>query len=106
MRGRAATLIVAAALAGCVVMPTTVTGYDPQCRATTRHMTLEVTQVGAIARCSNQECAALVLVAAGVTAATAVVSGSIAVVGNVVYWAEERAGCLVGPAEAASAPQR
>lgn len=91
-------LPVAAALllAGCVVVPVTVEGFDPACRVVTHHMELQSVQVQALGRCGDNYCAALVL---GVAAATAIVSGSIAVVGNVAYWAEHRASCLAPPPE-------
>ncbi|MBC8057084.1 MAG: hypothetical protein H7Y61_10945, partial [Rhizobiales bacterium] len=54
---------------------------------------LEGGQVAAIQRCENQGCAALVVGAIAVTTATVIVSGSIVVVGNIVYWLERRARC-------------
>jgi len=39
-----------------------------------------------------------------VTAVSAVVSGSIAIIGNVAYWAEHRANCVVPPASVPVAP--
>lgn len=89
-------------LAACVVVPVTQTRWDPQCRQVTRHVTLEPVQLGAIANCANRGCEALVIAGAVSVAASTIVSGSIAIVGNVAYWAEERGGCR--PPEAASAP--
>ena len=80
-------------LAGCVVVPRTVESYDPRCRIVARHMTLDAMQVASLGGCSNDGCVVL-LAAAGVTAAaSAVVSGSIAVIGNVVYWLERQGRC-------------
>lgn len=81
-------------LAGCVVVPRTVQTYDPACRVVAKHVTLEAVQVAYIGGCGGDACVVL-LAAAGVTvAASAVVSGSIAVVGNVVYWLERQGtGC-------------
>lgn len=84
-------------LAGCVVVPRTVENYDPQCRVVAKHMTLEAWQVASLGGCSNEGCVVL-LAAAGVTAAaSAVVSGSIAVVGNAVYWLERQGRCVPAP---------
>lgn len=94
LRSTAATLSASLLVSGCVIVPVTVEGYDPDCRLVTHHMELKATQVAAFGTCSGNSCNAL-LVAFGVTAASAVVSGSIVVVGNVVYWAEERANCDV-----------
>ena len=80
-------------LAGCVVVPRTVETYDPHCRIVARQMTLDAMQVAGLGGCSNSGCITL-LAAAGVTAAaSAVVSGSIAVIGNVVYWLERQGRC-------------
>lgn len=82
-------------LQACVFVPVTVQAYDPGCRVVQRQMSLQPVQLAAIQGCSNTGCAVL-LGAAGVTAAASlVVSGSIAVIGNVVYWLERQgAGCL------------
>jgi hypothetical protein len=88
---RPLSLAAALATAGCVVVPVTVEGFDPDCRVVTRHMELQSVQVNALGRCGDGACAALVL---GVGAASAIVSGSIVVVGNIAYWAEHRANCI------------
>jgi hypothetical protein len=108
---RSAFPVLAAGLlgAGCVVVPVQTDAYDPDCMVVTHHIELQPVVLGQIQRCSGQGCEALVLAALGVTAVSAVVSGSIAVVGNVVYWAERRADCLravpaMPPAPAPTAP--
>ena len=83
----------AALLQACIYVPRTTGVYDPECQIVAKQMVLDVVQVGSIQGCSNEGCIALV-VAAGVTAtASAIVSGSIAVVGNVVYWMERQGQC-------------
>lgn len=80
-------------LAGCIYVPVTTEVYDRDCQVVSRQMALQPVQVGGLQHCSNEGCAVL-LVAAGATAvASAVVSGSIVVVGNVVYWFEKRGRC-------------
>jgi hypothetical protein len=83
----------------CMIVPVTVEGYDPDCRIVTRHVELQTVQIAALNSCSGQGCESLVLVGLGLTAASAIISGSIAVTGNIVYWAEHRADCP-GPAGA------
>jgi len=87
------------AISGCVVVPVTVEGFDPDCRVVTHHMELQPVQVNAIGRCGDAGCAALVL---GVGAASAIISGSIVVVGNIAYWAEHRTNCVAPPAATTS----
>lgn len=80
-------------LAGCIVVPRTTEVYDPECRIRTRQMELEPVQLASIQHCANQDCVML-LAAAGVTAAAStVISGSIVIVGNVVYWFEKQGLC-------------
>lgn len=96
-----ATAVLAATLASaCVIVPVTTAGYDPDCRLVTHHMQLQAVQLAQINQCSGQGCEMMVIAALGVTAASAIVSGSIAVVGNIAYWAERRAGCVAPPADA------
>ena len=99
MSVRAAALAIAAgALASaCVVVPVTTTEYDPDCQQVRHHMELQTVQIAAFNRCDGQGCQAALVSAVAVTAVTAIVSGSIVVVGNMVFWAERRAGCTVPP---------
>jgi hypothetical protein len=97
---------------GCVIVPRTREGYDPDCQFVTHSMELEAVQVSEFRACGgaqghysgNDLCVAAWLASLGVTAASAVVSGSIVVVGNVAYWAERRISCGP-PAVAAAAPR-
>jgi hypothetical protein len=94
MLHRLAAIIAAALLlTACVIVPVTVDAYDPACRTVARQMTLQPVQLAAIQGCSNQGCAALLAVAGATAAASLVVSGSIAIVGNVVYWLEKQGRC-------------
>ena len=79
---------------GCMVVPRTVSTYNAKCQVIERHVTLEAQQVGAVASCrNNTECAGLLAFYGVVAAASAVVSGSVAVVGNVAYWLERQGQC-------------
>ena len=81
-------------LEGCVYLPTTTAVYDADCQVAARKMALQPVQIAAIGGCTNEGCAAL-LVAAGATAAvSAVISGTIVVAGNVVYWFEKQGRCM------------
>lgn len=104
-----ATVLAASLLASaCIVVPRTEAGYDPECRITTHRMVLDTVRMQGVNDCNyKQNCIAI---AAGlvVTAASAVVSGSIAVVGNIVYWGEQRTGCMLSspaPAMPAAVPE-
>jgi hypothetical protein len=82
------------ALSGCIVVPQTRETYDPECRVLTRQVTLEAAVLGQFHSCQGRGCEMLLVSAGVVTAASAVVSGSIALVGNAVYWFEKQGRCL------------
>jgi len=82
-----------AVLSGCVFYPQTTLQHNPTCDAIQRHMKLNSTQVEAFVGCHDRGCAELLLLAGVVSAASFVVSGSIAVVGDIVYWFEAQAQC-------------
>jgi hypothetical protein len=78
---------------GCVFVPVTTEVYDPGCRIQAKEMTLQPVQVGGFANCRGNECATLLVFVGATAAASAVVSGSIVVVGNVAYWFEKQGRC-------------
>jgi hypothetical protein len=89
-----------AVASGCIVVPQTREVFDPECRVLTRQVTLEAAYVGHLQACVGDGCLGLLAAAGLVTAASAVVSGSIALVGNVVYWLERQGRCNPRPAAA------
>ena len=90
----AAMLLGSALAAGCIVVPQTREVYDPDCRIMRREVTLEPTVVSGFVGCSgDRDCAALLAAMGLVSAASLVVSGSVAIVGNAVYWFERQANC-------------
>ncbi len=98
-------LVVSFALAGCVVVPQTQQVYDPACGVATKQITLEVAVLPGFHSCSGDGCVALMVTAGVVTVASVVISGSVAVIGNVLYWAERRAGCPRPPGTPLPAPR-
>ncbi len=97
-------MLLCAALSACVVVPQTREVYDPGCQVLTRQITLEAAYIGGFQRCHGDGCAALLSAAGAVTLASAVVSGSIALVGNVVYWLERQGQCLRRPPTSTPTP--
>ena len=80
-------------LSSCVVVPHTREVYDADCRMLTRQVTLETAVLGGFQGCAGEGCVALLAAMGVVTAASVVISGSIAIVGNVVYWLERQGRC-------------
>lgn len=96
VRLRTLGLLTTITLAGCVVVPRQTTSYNEDCQIVQKHLKLGVALLTdkPPLDCSNEkECAMLLAVYAGVAAGTAVVSGSIVLVGNTVYWLEEQGRC-------------
>jgi hypothetical protein len=80
-------------LQACIVVPQTREVYDPECRMLTKEIVLETAVIGRFQACQGEGCIAVLVTTGAVTAATAVVSGSIALVGNVAYWIERQGRC-------------
>jgi len=91
---RALSICLAASLLGCVFVPRTTTTYDEDCQVESHHMLLDAQQVGSIGRCANQGCIAELVAMGAVATTSAIVSGSIVVTGNVVYWLEKAGHCI------------
>lgn len=87
-------LLAACLLSSCVVVPRTEIVFDDECKVLRRRMVLDMHQIGVFGGCSNDGCVALLVGAGVVTAGSAVVWGSIAMVGNVVYWLERQGQCF------------
>lgn len=97
-RSVALCLLVCALASGCMVVPhTTATATataDPDCAVVRKRIHLSVQEVEALGICrSSAECAGLLAFYGFAAAASVVVSGSIAVVGNVAYWLEAQGQC-------------
>jgi hypothetical protein len=90
---RVALAALALATSGCVVVPQTRHVYNPDCGVATKRVELEVAVIGGFHHCRGDGCAALMVTAGIITVSSIVISGSVAVVGNVLYWAEHRGSC-------------
>ncbi len=103
MRIRLVACAAALTLASCVVVPQTREVYDPDCQVHHKQIVLEAAVIGHFGSCGGDACAAAMATFGIVAVASAVVSGSIAVVGNVLYWAEKQGRCVRPGSAAASA---
>jgi hypothetical protein len=100
LRTLSVSILAAAASFGCAY-PRTIHVYDEECQITARQMVLDTTEVINAGRgCTVLErCAGQVVVEAALLTASTVISGSIVVAGNVVYWLEKKRDCRPKPAE-------
>lgn len=86
-------IIASALLQACIYVPVTKEVYDTDCRVASKHMELEPVQIAAINHCSHDQCVAILAAATVTATASAIISGSIVVAGNVVYWLEKQGQC-------------
>src|SRR6185436_17062241 len=89
--GVAFAFVATAALSGCIVYPKKVTEYDHDCRITRQHLTLEYEYLWGDCPAGDEEACLAIIVGTG--AVSTVVSGSIVIVGNTLYWLEEQGRC-------------
>ncbi|WP_207062158.1 hypothetical protein [Motiliproteus sp. SC1-56] len=91
MRSQSVTTLIALLLvSGCVYYPRQIQAYDPACQIVARKLVLEGSSAGYINfSCTNEACLLPLIPAA----ASAVISGSIVLVGNVIYWLERQGRC-------------
>lgn len=94
-----AVVSIVALVSGCVFYPREVDYYDAECDITTRRLVLDTVVIegscaGTNSYDPNNDKACLALIVA-VGAASAIVSGSIVVVGNTVSWLEKTGRCAV-----------
>jgi hypothetical protein len=79
-------------LQGCIFYPHTTHVYDDECKVRARQMTLKGEPLLQVTSCSSN-CEAVLVVLGAVSAASVVVSGTIVVAGNAVYWFEKQGHC-------------
>lgn len=88
-------LALALVLSACAY-PRVVREFDEECQVMTKHVVLDVKDSHGLENClksARLDCRPE-LVGLGVVLATStIISGSIAIVGNLVYWAERKANC-------------
>ncbi len=88
-------LLAAITLSGCVFVPRTTSSYNEECQIVEKQMKLTVALLmDQPPNCSKAEdCAVFLALLGGVAAGSAVVSGSVVLVGNTLYWLEEQGKC-------------
>jgi hypothetical protein len=88
--------LVCVAFSGCVYTPSVVTRYDEQCDIELKKMELTEHQLSLLenSRCMDAlECTATVAVQVLAAPVSAVVSGSIVLVGNTIFWMQKQGRC-------------
>jgi hypothetical protein len=87
---------VSLALSGCIFVPKDVTYYDKRCKIFAKKSTLESSDIIKFSAC-DYRCGTMLASAGLVSAASLVVSGSITIIQNTIYWAEKEKNCLTEP---------
>ena len=86
--------LLCAACTGCIVYPKQVSVYDRDCGVRSHKLTLEAEYL--LGDCPNStaaEAEACLAIIVGSAAISTVISGSIVVVGNTIYWLEKQGRC-------------
>jgi len=90
----ASTVGVASLISGCIYYPKRVEVYNSDCNIKTRKLTLGVIASNSVPNCSGGNAGACLAAIAAVGPVTAVVSGSIVVIGNTLYYMEKIGPCV------------
>jgi len=97
MPPRPLALLPLALLQACVYVPRTREVYDAGCQVVYRQMVLEAVQMRGAEQCTRgpatAECLVTALGSGFTVVASAVVSGSIVIAGNTLYWLERQGSC-------------
>lgn len=99
LSARLAITLLATSLSACVVTPKKVASFDTKCMVSTQKIELTTEQiqifkdVDCITHSCKMELMGAAVSSALVTTTSAIVSGSIALVGNTLYWAESQGKC-------------
>ncbi|MFL0810968.1 MAG: hypothetical protein K6L76_11185 [Agarilytica sp.] len=80
-------------LNACVFYPRTYTTYNEKCDEIVKKMELEAKDMLYLSNCTGDECIDDLVILGFASAVTAVVSGTIVISGNIIYWMEEQAQC-------------
>lgn len=80
-------------LCSCVIVPRTTEVYNADCKFIAKQTELKPVYVAALGGCKDEQCAGVLVFAGAATAISAVISGSIMIVDNIVYWLEKPDDC-------------
>jgi len=80
-------------LCSCVIVPRTTEVYNADCKYIAKQSELQTVYVAALGACKDEQCAGLLVFAGAATAISTVISGSIVMVENIVYWLEKPEDC-------------
>jgi hypothetical protein len=87
-------LLFVGSLTGCMVTTQVVQHYDDECHIVTKHVELNKPELASIGYCRDAtSCVGNLVVMGAMSAASVVISGSVVVVGNAVYWLEKQGQC-------------
>jgi hypothetical protein len=92
-------ILLSSSVCACVVVPKKVASYNEKCMVSTQkiELTMEQAETFSDASCTNNDCdiefMGTIASSALLTTTSAIVSGSIALVGNTLYWLESQGEC-------------
>ena len=99
LTSRLALIILSSTISACVVTPKKVASYDGKCRVSTQKVILTTEQmrtfdeIDCLTGSCKEEVTGALIVATLTATTSAIVSGSVALIGNTLYWLESQGEC-------------
>lgn len=88
-------VVILCLLSSCTVSPKKVTRYDRDCQIYTEKLVLDYDADRIVlGSCSDESCVAMFMARAFQVATETIVSGSIVIVGNTIYWLKRQGACI------------
>lgn len=109
---RSTLILLSTLLCSCVVVPKKVASYDEKCKVAVQKISLDLAPIEYDTdwSCTNDNCAwdisADIAGAVFTTATSAVVSSSVALTGNTIYWIESKGECPNGNSPEHQSPEK
>ena len=90
---RLISILIIITLSSCIAVPKKEMVFSEDCGYLVKKMTLTTEYIGVLDSCQSEDCLALFVIAGAVGATSLVVSGSITIIANVIYWLERKSEC-------------
>lgn len=79
-------------VSACMIVPKQVSRYDADCNIHYKQLRLTEIELNNFNACNDEACLVVLL---AIPVASTIISGSIVIAGNVVYWLEKEGRCLL-----------
>ena len=80
-------------LSSCIVLPRQEMVFNQDCGYLVKKMTLTSEYIDIVDSCHSEDCIALLIIGGVIGTTSLLISGSITIIANVIYWMERKAEC-------------